>query len=330
MAIAYDIETGNFTRKIALDYFIENYIKEELYLKAGVVHAESFNLIERLGAMDKAYMDERWQKMSDTLGAGGADVVEAFKSFYELYDGEKIIRWLTALYDPAICVCYGLDGETECKQTKYCGGGGFYYSNSGRDHFGYLPDAESCAQALSIIGNCGMTRGLRGGGYTSVIPEEMADSICDYLYELQEDDGFFYHPQWPRDYIISENKLSRRGRDHTWCTNILHECGRPKKYYNVNASAYKTDNDLSGFLGGSTVAAVSKVISTADFVVAPHLQTLDAFKQYLKELDIEHKSYPAGNTLSSQSSQIYARGQEYVDAMVEELLRIYNMYNNGT
>ena len=330
IAIAYDVETGNFTRKIAIDYFLENYVRSELYLKAGVVHSEHFDLIEYLGAQDAAYVDGLWNKMSDTLGEGGEEVVEAFKSLYELYDGEAIIRWLTSLYDPEICICNALYGKTECENTKYCGGGGFYYSKSGRDNVGFAPDAESCAQAISIIRNCGMTRGLRSGGYYSIIPDEMADSICDYLYELQEDDGFFYHPQWNREYIISENKLSRRGRDNSWCTQILHDYGRAKKYRDVKASSFKVENALTESLGGSSVTAVSKVISTADFVVAPHLETLDAFKQYLKDLDIANNSYPAGNTLSAQGSQIQARGREYVDAMVEELLRIYNDYGNGT
>jgi len=308
VALAYDEEYGNFTRAIAINYFVENYVKEELILDAGIVHSESFDLPTRLGKMDKKYMDSQWKHMEDTLGEGGADVVDAFKYFYELYDGEKIISWLAKLYEPNICVCKKFKGESECKHTEFCGTGGFYYSNSARDNIGFLPDAESCAQAMSIIGYSGLNHGLGGPGYVPVIPKDVAEKIWKFAYSLQQDDGFFYHPQWGRNIV-----LSRRGRDHTWCTRILNDYHIPKKY--------------------SQVASQSEAPASApkqEFAVAPHLETLDAFKAYLKELDIANKSYPAGNTLSAQSSQIYARGQEYIDTMVDELTRIYNEYGNGT
>ena len=308
VALAYDEEFGNFSRAIAINYFVENYIKEELILDAGIVHSESFDLPTRLGEMDKKYMDSQWKHMEDTLGEGGGDVVDAFKSFYELYDGEKIISWLAKLYEPNICVCKKFRGESECKHTEFCGTGGFYYSNSARDNIGFLPDAESCAQAMSIIGYSGLNHGLGGPGYVPVIPKDVAEKIWKFAYSLQQDDGFFYHPQWGRNIV-----LSRRGRDHTWCTRILDDYHIPKKYSQVASQT-------------SAPASAPK----QEFAVAPHLETLDAFKAYLKELDIANKSYPAGNTLSAQSTQIYARGQEYINAMVDELTRIYNEYGNGT
>ena len=313
VAIAYDEEYGNFSRIIAIDYFTKNLIKAELMLAEGVVKKESFNLPERLGEMDKVYMDKAWQHMEDTLGEGGDDVVDAFKSFYELYDGEKIISWLAKLYEPNICVCKKFKGESECKHTEFCGTGGFYYSNSARDNIGYLPDAESCAQAMSIIGYSGINYGLDGPGYVPVIPKDVAEKIWKFAYSLQHDDGFFYHPQWPRDYIISEKKLSRRGRDHTWCTRILNDYHIPKKYSQVTSQTSAPES-----------------APKQEFAVAPHLETLEAFKAYLKELDIANNSYPAGNTLSAQSRQIQARGQEYTEALVDELTRIYNEYDNGT
>ena len=323
VAIAYDEEYGDFTKTIALNYFLENYVKEELFLEPGVVYQERFNLLDKLGELDEKYYDAAWKKMENVLGADGAEVVAAFKSFYELYDGEKIITWLVGQYDPSICVCHGLDGEMECKKTKYCGTAGFYYARSSRDYTGFLPDAESTSQALNILGNCGITTGLSSGGYSAVVPEDMAKKICDFLYNLQDPDGFFYHPQWGKN--IGD---SRRGRDHSWCTGILGTYGVPLKY--SSSSSYRSEYALPGALGNSAVYAVSKVVNTAGFVLPAHLQSIEAWKNYLKNLDIENRSYNAGNTLSAQSTQIYAAGQEYIDVMIEEILRVYNKHNNGT
>ena len=325
VAIAYDEDFGDYIRTIAIEYFVENYVASELSLNPGVVYEECINLLDYFGAQDEAYYAAEWKKIEDTLGDDGAEVVAAFKYFYELYDGEKIMRWLMGLYEPSICVCHGLDGKLECEQTKYCGGAGFYYANSSRDTLGFLPDAESCAQALSILGNCGITYDLGGGGYTKVVPKDVLDKLCDYLYNLQEPDGFFYHPQWGTN--ISDN---RRGRDHSWCTSTLKTCGRALKYTNVASYNYRSESALPGILGNSAVSAVSKVISTAGVVLPAHLQSIEAWKAYLDSLDIANNSYVAGNTLSAQSSQIQQAGDAYINELVNRLLTIYNTYNNGT
>ena len=328
VAFAYDDDIGNFTRDIAFRYFIDNMVAEELVLEKGKVYEECFNLYEYLAEKDAEYYEKTWSYIAETLGKDGEDVVEALRSYYTLYEGEKIITWVANLFDPSICICHGLDGEMECKKNnKYCGTGGFYYSNSARDNVGFLPDAESCAQALSIIGNCGITYGLPGSGYSAVVPEWMAKQICDFIYNLQEPDGFFYHPQWEKN--ITD---SRRGRDLSWCNGILNTYNVSKRYTSASSSSYEfvPENEITGQLGASSVSAVSKVIATAAVAVAPHLETLEAFAQYLEDLDIYNNSYSAGNTLSAQASQINARGQEYVDLMMDKLNEVYNYYGNGT
>lgn len=326
VAILFDDDIGDFTLNIALDYFIDNYLSEEVCIPKGVVKSDCFDLYEYLGEQDTLYFESRWKSISEKLGEDGKDVVDALQSFYSLYEGEKIITWLMNLYDPSICVCHGLDGKMECKKTKYCGTGGFYYSNSARDNVGFLPDAESCAQALSILGNCGITHGLTGSGYAAVVPEEMAKQICRFIYNLQESDGFFYHPQWEKN--ITD---SRRGRDLSWCTGILKTWNYAKKYNTASSYELLPEENMTDRLPGSKVSAVSKVVSTASVAVAPHLETLEAFEKYIREdLDIYNKSYSAGNSLSAQASQIKARGQEYVDLMMDILNEVYNYYGNGT
>ena len=50
--------------------------------------------------------------------------------------GTKTYEWLAGLWEPEI--------------------GGFYYSNSGRDYEGFLPDIESTCQALHQVQTLGM------------------------------------------------------------------------------------------------------------------------------------------------------------------------------
>ena len=327
VCIAYDEDAADITREIALDYFVDNYLSEELVLKKGVAKETCFNLYDYLDETDDAYFTKKWASISQFFGEDGEMIVNALQAYYALYQPEKLISWFVNLFDPEICVCKGIDGEMECKGTKYCGTGGFYYSNSARDNVGYLPDAESCAQALSFIGNCGITYGMTGSGYTAVLPQWMADLICDFIYNMQESDGFFYHPQWQKD--ISD---SRRGRDLSWCEGILKAYNVGKKYTSAKSSSYDiiSEQGLPSQLGGSAVAMVSKAISVAAVEVADHLKTPEAFAAYLEALDIYNNSYSAGNTLSAQGSQILARGKEYGEILINKLNEVYEYYGNGT
>ncbi len=318
LAVAYDFDYGGFTEKIVSELFKEKYIMEELFITPGIAEESCFDLYERLGEEDLLKLETAWSALAEELGEGSDGVVGALKSFYELYDGEKILTWLAGLYDSDICVCRSIEGAYECNHSKFCGTGGFYYSNSARDHAGFLPDAESIVQALSIIANCGITERSE---YTSIVPSWMAEEICAYLYNMQAEDGFFYHPQWGES--IS---YSRRGRDLNWCTQVLSTYGVSTRYTSAVSAALNAE--LTNRLGSSSVAAVSKAIAVSDASVPEHLATVENFKAYLISLDIPNNSYSAGNTLSAQGSQILARGQEYGDVLIEHLNEC--QYDNGT
>ena len=97
----------------------------------------------------------------------------AVKGFYEeFFEPEKLIRWWAGLYDPAA--------------------GGFYYSDSARDHDGFLPDMESTYQILWRL--------------RDVVPDlpaflgrEITGKIVSFFQSKQDPaDGYFYHPQWTR------------------------------------------------------------------------------------------------------------------------------------
>ncbi len=315
VAVAFDDDREESCIAEAVEALIKNYAREELVLQAGTYNKTVFNRYDYLGQKDAEKYEEQWKAVSDKYGAA---VTDALKSFYSIYDGEALVSWLANLYDPSICVCMGLYGEAECSGTPLCGTGGFYFSNSARDNVGYLPDVESTLQALGLFAALGMD-----SSYVRLLPKEMGADIAEFTYQLQDEDGFFYHPQWGKNITTS-----RRGRDLNWSKNILSAYGRTPKYTLADSSAVAASN-VTFMLGQSKVSAVSKVIAADSTLVPDHLKTLDDFKDYLEnELDFYNAAYPAGNTLGSQISQIRARGEEYVDLMFEHLNKTQNA--NGT
>ena len=281
IAVAYTEENYNLIIPKAVDYLINNVImeKETLELKSGVCHSASYSLETELKAQDEAYKEAAWQKLADHLGEDNADIVEAMREHYAMYDS-KAITWFASLYDPGV--------------------GSFYHSNSGRDTYGYLPDVESTAKILAFITQSGMLRDH--SSYAEVLPESMKKEIGDFIYNLQDEDGYFYHPQWGKNIV-----LSRRGRDLSWSVDIMKKLGRTLKYTTITGVQGEDIYDEARLNHSTSVAtAVSKVIAAA--AVPDHLSSVEAFKEYLNGLNLRQNSYSAGNDLSSQSSQIKAQG----------------------
>ena len=193
------------------------------------------------------------------------------KSLCDLFREDNYI-WLASLWEPEI--------------------GGFYYSVSGRDGKGFLPDVQSTAQALNFMETSGLLGG-RGRLYQDVLPEDMKEKIKSFTLSLQDEDGFFYHPQWGKHIT-----LSRRGRDLSWATEILGNLGA-KPHYPL---PFEKRDD-------------GKVSSS----VPEHLRSIENLKAHLDSLDIEHKSYQLGNQLQAQLRQFVAAGDEYVDCLIQNL-----------
>ncbi len=217
---------------------------------------------------------ERWKKLET---ATSPDFVSAMKELYSIYDAE-LVDWFAGLYDAEI--------------------GGWYYSNSARDNgevefsnktYKLLPDAESTCQALGFIGSSGLSRGKK---YEDFLPENMKKEIADFIYSLQDQDGFFYHSQWGK-----EIPLSRRGRDFNWSRSMLSRLGRELKYPTV------------------VDKPADKKEESEETLIPEHLRSKEAFIAYLDSLDVENRSYHAGNTVSSQFAQIKSMG--LVDTCIE-------------
>ena len=213
--------------------------------------------------------DELWQELADKTTP---EISLAMRELYSLYSDE-LIDWFAGLYDIEI--------------------GGYYYSQSARDNektvfndkeYLLLPDAESTCQALGFWASTGMAEKC-GGAYASALPEWMKKDIANYIYNLQDPDGYFYHPQWGKN--IS---LSRRARDFNWSLSMLKNLGREPKYPTI-LDAGKDEKKENG-----------------DTLIPDHLSSPEKFQEYLESSNINERSYNFGNQLSSQFAQIRAMG----------------------
>lgn len=307
VAVVWEDDGEGVIEMLAAEYFIENYVGEGLVAKKGELHSEFIDPIEDYyRVLDEEYMAESWAAFEKVAGK---ELTDAFKRLYSIYSSDMLV-WMANLFDPDICVCVDYYGEEECQNTKYCGTAGFYFSNSARDTVGYLPDVESTNQTLNFLASSGMGY-LYDNSYANFLPEEILDKIGDFVYALQEPNGYFYHPQWGIEF--TDTKISRRSRDLSWSVSILTNLGRKPRYTTpsgVEGSVESVGGQLTERFGKSAVNAVSKVIMTRGEAYSPQLNDLESFKGYLAGLDITNASYHVGNELTAQSSEIVARDNQ--------------------
>jgi len=211
--------------------------------------------------------EEHFQALIPQIGAEAAD---ALRELYSLFTADMLI-WFAGLWEPEI--------------------GGFYFSESGRDTEGLLPDVESTAQAMSFIEAWGCGK----------MPERFARKMGEFALGLQDEDGYFYHPQWGKNI-----KTSRRGRDLGWAKFLLEEAGMKP--------AYPYPMERKGEEGTPTLPE--------------YLRSLDAYRAYLDSLPLTEKTYWVGNEINAQARQILGAGPEYV-AAAEEWIRKYQREDNG-
>ena len=299
VCIAYSESENRLAAEFAFKYFKENYLSEQLIAPAGVLYSYAFNADEYFQEQDDILVEEGWKKLAEVAGQ---DVATAMRDLYSIYD-DSTVDWLANLYDPGI--------------------GGWYHTNSAKNTYGYLPDAESTAKMLGFLNSSGMV-----DNYADALPEEMKKKIGDFLYGLQDPDGYFYHPQWGK-----EISLSKRGRDLNWCTSVLKAFGRTPKYETITGVGGEDQDDMmtsfiTGSLGGGTVVAVSRVIAAeeSEKLIPEHLQSEENFLTYLEAMNINKSSYSRGNELSSQIAQIKA---QKLDGVLIDFLTSKQYEHNG-
>ena len=237
-------------KSMLLEYLLENEIPENLFKHSkGVLYVNDIISVQE--AKDEVAVSKAWSAIEEKVGS---EITKELKALYSLYT-DDIISWFANLYEPYVCICDG-----ECKHTQYCDGGGYYYSNSGRNTPGYLPDIESTHQALGWISASGMTGGAH---YNTVIPDWMEKQIVRFIKSRQDPNGYFYHPQWSKDAI--NNNTSRRTRDLQWALSTLEGFGAIPTY---DINGVKGDGILYDGTPLSDIAATSSVHLTEKLIAS--------------------------------------------------------------
>ena len=276
-----------------LEYVISE--AKDMDFSNGVKSVEEFSYIEAMEAEEAKFREAELDQLEALYGKDARDAMEKHLSIY----GEEFYLWLANLYDPGE---YDADGNPL--------GGGFYYSNSARDTYGFKIDIESTMQVLNRLVNLDMVREY--GSLKNAIPERMQKEMIAFAQSLQSPiDGYFYHPQWGTNI-----QTSRLSRDLGWATSLLKAFGAKPLYDAPNGTkgmyGPPPGTALTESLKNSgAVAAVSKVVATATNWPS-QLATLNNWKSYINAYasSIRTNSYSIGNTLSSQAAQISTREKE--------------------
>ena len=238
---------------------------------------------ERLDSLREIRNEKREKDFATLVPAMGEAAVDEIRKIYGMFD-ERMLIWLAELYDPEI--------------------GGFYYSNSARDNDGFLPDLESTNQAIGfIVKQCRLGRGEEKGDMPiTKLPENIAKKICDFAYNLQDEDGWFYHPQWGKE--IPE---TRKGRDHMAAWRLIEPLGVECKYVRPTKRPKTGEKKME---------------------LPEQYSSIDAFRAWLDSKELEDgKSYPFGHYINSTTGNLFKAGKEYIDVLIEWLNEHQNPEN---
>ena len=269
-----------------------NYLLTELGKGGSITVKRDFELIvnktadevtDEIFAVLKEAELENWEsRWDESVAILGADTVDSLKRLYAIF-GEDTYTWMANLWDP----------DT----------GAFYYANSSRDNYPFLPDVESTYQVINALRASGMFNiyseyyGVDSTlALQTVLPEEMSAGIVEFVREMQDSsDGYFYHVQWGKNI-----NTSRRGRDIRWATQLLTWLGGTPKYPTA----------LDRLEGSSGVAAeIAEMLRRTEGVsTVGYLDSEAEFIAYLDTLKFSTDSHSAGHSLASQMYEIEAAG----------------------
>ena len=284
---------------VALDRFVALCMDEkQLVLPDGVVAKELYSYSDLTETV-------RW---ADLEAVAGEEITTAFKRMVEFY-GDNVYVWMADLYDPDV--------------------GGFYYSNSARDHAGFLPDIESTRQVLGFLRDAsGLTNHL-SHDLKAALPDGVADSIVDFTKSMQEPDGYFYHVQWGK-----QIGSTRQGRDLSSARNVLTWLGEEPNYPYASDRLADEAEGVSYVrpavfsvtrLSTSVASAVSRVIATAGIMFEgqevpqgdDRFASLENWMLWLRYMTQDMQNNNTANSISAIFGQAAAAG--YADPTIEHL-----------
>ena len=234
---------------------------------------------ERINYLREIRNKKREKDFEALVPAMGKEAVDEIRKIYDMFDHRMLI-WYAGLWEPSV--------------------GGFYYSNSARDYEGFLPDLESTNQAIGFITKqCRLASG--DDMPITKLPERFSSKICAFAYNLQDEDGYFYHPQWGKE--IPE---TRKGRDHMAAWRLIEPLGVECKYIRPTKRP-KTGEKKA--------------------VLPDYLSSLDAFAAWLDTKELEGNSYKFGHYINSTTGYLFTAGKEYIDLLVKWLNEHQNPEN---
>lgn len=276
--------------EMSIDYFVENYVTDvSLKLADGYFKLEMLSLSDYLEERGNRIREEQWASLEQKIGPEyGAKVVASMRNLYSLYRPEAV-SWIANLYDSDI--------------------GGFYYSNSARNTEGFLPDIESTYGALCLVEETGMAE-MFDNDYTKALPADFLEKIGKWIQSLQNEDGYYYQPQWSKEFLYERGLQSRVTRDLGSAKTVLRRLGMSELY---PVSSLNYGGSLSD--GRDVVSAVSKLVPTAGML--SQFDSIASFTNYVNELDA---AVLAIKDPDERAYKLYAIGNEFqsVTGMIKE------------
>lgn len=291
LAIVY---SGDEAMSFAFEYFKNNYLSEPTLAYATAhVASDSFLLDAYYRELELA----DYQKQFDTLAENhGEELVAAIKSLYALY-GSEVFDWLANLYDP----------ET----------GGFYYSPSARDTYGYAPDVKSTADVIILLEYSGIAS--KDGGLRRALNNDVKSAISGFIRGRQVNGGFFYNTD-----LQSFTSTDRRNADLAAAVAAM-------GIMNVRLK-HRSYDTYAAILGGSLfitapVAEKSDVIAVdgilddlLDNLIPERYQSTEALYAYLDSLNVMEDTEAALTAIANDwTAIILAQRAEDVYAYFESL-----------
>ena len=178
-----------------------NTSKTDYVLSGWLLGNEEFNFSTpitqdiTLTANWRSVLEQQWLDYQKIMPA---DTYAALRKLYDFYSGDAIIDWMASLWDSDV--------------------GAFYYSNSARDSYGYLPDVESTHQILGWLTANGAFK--NDTEMNKLFPNSIKLALVDFVRNMQSSsDGYFYHPQWPQG--TANLQTDRYGRDLSWAQSMF-------------------------------------------------------------------------------------------------------------
>ncbi len=295
-------------------YYIVDMLSRGEKLAEGIITSGAIEPIAYCKTLDAKQNEKCYEKMRAQVGGKlGEEIVQATKEYFSIMSG-GVVDWLSSLYDPNI--------------------GGFYYSESGRDHEGYLPDLESTGQAMCILQYNNMLDHIGG---VKNLPDFMKKQIISFIKPLQDPNGYFYHPQWTKE--RTDRLVERRARDLGYgLSALINAGGRP---------TYDTPTGVKGdgrLLDGTEVdprgvahvrvdKAEQKEEPPKERYISPILKDKESFTAYLEanRERIQTAGYGFGSELSSLAGEIVFRDKQLKEQGADySLLEILAKYLSET